>query len=122
MAQTNDSKLLEKVLSKATEDYQHDNAIMELVTGGQESLQDFGMYKHGYLAGARRMQKEARLATLDDCKTLLEVIVARFERKNTGSGFYSGEITGLKVALAELEALKTSLPKEVLSRTADDKK
>jgi hypothetical protein len=59
MTTEQESKLLEKVLSKAGDDYQHDNAIMEMVTGGQESLQDFAMYKHGYLAGAQRMQKES---------------------------------------------------------------
>ena len=67
MTQTNDSKLLEKVLSKATEDYSQDDAIMTLSTNNEMGITDFDSYKTGYLSGARRMQKEARLAERAKC-------------------------------------------------------
>ena len=68
-----------------------------------------------------QIAREARLAALDDCKTLLErVLTETLGPYDIGSSFVI--LRAINKALAELEALKTSLPKEVLSRTADDKK
>ena len=66
---------------------------------------------------------KTRLAALDDCKTLLE-------RESKAWDMTMGKTPKItpsphlviEKALAELEALKTSLGKEVLTRNADDKK
>ena len=57
-----------------------------------------------------RINYEARLATLDDCKTLLERVLSETQDDNHKG--WAGPTYGLKRALAELEAL----------RNADDKK
>lgn len=69
------NELLKKVYAKASEDYQQDNAIMEIITNGQEQILDFPAYKHGYLSGAKRMGQESkfRIAELESgCDTTIK--------------------------------------------------
>ena len=62
---------------------------------------------------------EARLAALDDCKALLGRVLSETYRWQSGTN--ADCISRIRLIMdAELEALKTSFPKEVLSRNAKD--